>query len=497
MRDYQDIVVGGGISGLTSALLLAKQGRKVALIEAFPLLAPTVRGFKRAGMQFETGVHLLGGLGKGHPLDIYFRHLEIADELKKVPFYKDGYDCFRIEKQEREIRIPYGYDRLRHTLCLEFPAESSAVGKYLDKIKSIFEASPFLNFDIDFSFKSAVHTDATTLKDFLDSITSDCNLKDLLAYQTMLYGPPPAEAMISSHALVAGSYASSCHTVEGGGLAIVKAYEKQLKNYGVDIFCGQRVKKIKNTANREFTEIELADGSRVSADSCIWTAHPATMLECSQDDAFRPAFKKRITELEESPSALILFGIAEKNLPELDRKNIYLWPGGDYGRILGGKEKLADSAVFISASQGQNTSPQAVTAITPFSFEKFSKWSNSSRTKRPQEYIDYKSRLKNEFEQTVFRRCPELSGQVGFVDFATPLTLKDYCASPYGSLYGVAHTASQYNPLPLTKMKGLFLAGQSIIAPGVLGAIVSAYLTSSIACGHEKIHEELRCIHKG
>lgn len=98
MIGYDQIVVGAGISGMTSALLLAKQGFRVALVEAFPLPGPTVRGFNRRGVHFETGIHFIGGMGDGDPLDTYFKHLDIAEKLRKIPFNRDGCDCFRFEK---------------------------------------------------------------------------------------------------------------------------------------------------------------------------------------------------------------------------------------------------------------------------------------------------------------------------------------------------------------------------------------------------------------
>ncbi len=106
MTAYNHIVVGAGISGMTSALLLAKQGYKVALVESFPLPGPTVRGFSRQGVHFETGIHLIGGMGDGDPLDTYFKHLDISDDLVKIPFNEDGCDCFRFEKRTPRSACP-------------------------------------------------------------------------------------------------------------------------------------------------------------------------------------------------------------------------------------------------------------------------------------------------------------------------------------------------------------------------------------------------------
>lgn len=496
MQSYDQIVVGAGISGLTSALLLAKQGYKVALVEVFPLPGPTVRGFSRQGIHFETGIHLIGGLGDKDPLDTYFKHLGIGEDLVKIPFKQDGCDCFRFEKTGREICLPYGYERIRQTLRQSFPAEEKAIDRYLKRIKTIFDSSSFLNFDLDFDLESLAHDETESLRDYLDSISENQKLKDLLSCHALLYGTPPEQAMLSTHALVAGSYFRSSHTIEGGGKALVESYQKQLKKHGVDIYCGRKAIHINHDEEKNFKSLLLDNGSRLHGTICIWSAHPAGMLRCVEDGVFRPVFKRRINELQETVSALILFGIAEIPVEVLQGQNIYLWPESNYNEVLSGKTDMAENAIFISAGQTLGRGKkQSVTAIMPYSFEKFSKWQNSNLKSRPKDYLDVKASIMAEFENQVFTRCPELQGKVEFIDSATPLTLRDYCHSPFGSMYGAAHTISQYNPLPATKIKGLLLAGQSIIAPGVMGAVVSAYLTCGFIYGHEKIHEELRCIY--
>ena len=102
MAQYDHIIVGGGVAGMTSALILAKQGSRIALVEAFPLLAPTIRGFKRKGVQFDTGLHYVGGLGDGHPLDIYFKHLGIADHITQKPYDHNGFDDFIVQKSGKD-----------------------------------------------------------------------------------------------------------------------------------------------------------------------------------------------------------------------------------------------------------------------------------------------------------------------------------------------------------------------------------------------------------
>jgi all-trans-retinol 13,14-reductase len=87
--------------------------------------------------------------------------------------------------------------------------------------------------------------------------------------------------------------------------------------------------------------------------------------------------------------------------------------------------------------------------------------------------------------------CHEFDGEIEIIDGATPLTLRDFSNSPAGSLYGAKHRVGQYNPMSGTRIGGLYLIGQSIVAPGVLGAVISAFLACGSILGHDRLRKEL------
>ena len=78
------VVAGSGITGLTAALLLARQGHNVAVVEAAPRVAPLLRGFWREGLYFDTGFHCGGGLHAGGVLRRWLRALGVEKHLRQI-----------------------------------------------------------------------------------------------------------------------------------------------------------------------------------------------------------------------------------------------------------------------------------------------------------------------------------------------------------------------------------------------------------------------------
>ncbi|GAB4325371.1 MAG: hypothetical protein Kow00127_18100 [Bacteroidales bacterium] len=83
MRDYDKhevIVVGAGISGLTAAISLAREGKQVLLIEKNPVCGGLISSFEKNGFRFDAGPRELVNAGMVKPM---LKELEI--ELTMLP----------------------------------------------------------------------------------------------------------------------------------------------------------------------------------------------------------------------------------------------------------------------------------------------------------------------------------------------------------------------------------------------------------------------------
>ena len=145
---YDCLVIGGGVSGMTSAIIMAKKGYRTAILEKSDSIGPTIRGFERQGLFFDTGFHYTGGLNEGEPLDVFFRYLGLSNKLEKLPFNENGFDAFRCLQPAFDLLFPYGYNRIREKLAQVFQKDLAAIDEYLNAVREAYHSQPYINLDI-------------------------------------------------------------------------------------------------------------------------------------------------------------------------------------------------------------------------------------------------------------------------------------------------------------------------------------------------------------
>jgi all-trans-retinol 13,14-reductase len=490
---YDFLVIGAGVSGITSAIALARNGLRVALLEKADRTAPLLRGFSRQGVQFDTGFHYAGGLGAGGPLDIFFRYLGLSDAITSYPFDERGFDIFSSAAEGFEFRLPTGYDRIRDELCSAFPGERRAVESYLAQVRSICAAMPYQNLDAPVGSEILLQrVFGPTLKETLDALTGNPLLKSLLSMHTLLYGVRSDQVSFAQHAVIVGNYYESARGIRGGGLSLARACDTRLAELGIDVFCGCRVTGISAGADGAFSGVRLSSGEMLSAKNCIATLHPRLLLDLVPEGVFRPAYRKRLTALEETTSAYLSYAVCDKPLPSLAGANRFLLPDAASIHEIGVRP-LGETPLYISGAYRDGESdPGGFIGIFPASFAETAQWAESRPGKRPAQYRQFKEQALERMRRQIERLSPDLAGSVLSLEASTPLTIRDFGDAPLGGLYGVKHMVGQYNPAPATRMKGLYLAGQALVSPGVMGAVLSGLVACGTVLGHEQMRKELK-----
>ena len=220
------------------------------------------------------------------------------------------------------------------------------------------------------------------------------------------------------------------------------------------------------------------------------------------DGVFTPVFTRYMRTPSETPSAYMLFGVSDTPLFPDDGSSLFYCPGTDFSSVFAAGSNPLAGPFYIATRpgtglpRGQRLIEAAgegytVAAIMAGSFAPYLRWQDTVPGERGPAYAAFKTEKLDAFREALCKVCPEIAS-VRFLDGATPLTVRDFTHSPAGSIYGRKHTLMQHNPRPATRVPGLWLAGQSIVAPGVLGAVISAFLTCGYIVGSENLYEALR-----
>lgn len=129
-KAYDSIVVGGGIAGLTATAYLAKEGKKVLLIEKNRETGGLVNSFSRNGFQFDAGVRALLDAGIILPM---LKDLGIKMETVKSPV------SIGIENEIVHVENLESLHEYRNLLKKFYPESSDDIDDLLKTIRRIMK----------------------------------------------------------------------------------------------------------------------------------------------------------------------------------------------------------------------------------------------------------------------------------------------------------------------------------------------------------------------
>ena len=206
-------------------------------------------------------------------------------------------------------------------------------------------------------------------------------------------------------------------------------------------------------------------------------------------------YEKKVDSVEPSSGHACLyigFDDSSKNLGIKDT-NLWVYPSYNHDQnvIDFNKDQNNDFPVlYMSFASSKDPewnknypSKSTMEVIVPSRFENYKQWANKSWRKRGQEYEHYKEELSQRIIKQVYKHCPHLKNKISFYELSTPLSTKSLANYRFGELYGINHTPQRFKQKwlkPKTPIKNLFLSGQDIVTVGLVGALSSGVLTTSV-----------------
>ena len=496
---YDAVIVGGGVSGATCALILSRFGWRVAVVERDAHTTPLLHGFSRSGVNHDTGFHYAGGLGPGEVLERFFRFLGLDRGVEVYPFRSRGFDQIVDQSSMDVVEFSYGERAWRNSLVAAFPNDVVAIERFLRTVLELCDGLPYLNPDKTFGGETLFSpVEDISLQHFVEGLTQNRRLQATLCLHCLLHGTPPDQMPLRLHAGVVGPYCRSVSGIRGGGRSLSQSFAACLHRAGVDLYCGSQVTSLSVDDNGAVATVVLDSGQELAATQVIHTADPRLLLEWLDDRCFRPVYRRRLATLQETQSALILFGQSSHPVASLAGRNLYL-ADLQLGTQLFSASVEQRPLYLSSAGQEQTGYSRGAgtgtIAILPEDSTCCAAWQNSCRGQRPEAYMHYKQLRCDQLLSRIHQVVPEVAHAFEQPFLATPLTLRDYLHYPHGAVYGIGHHLSRYPLQVATRVRGLSLSGQVLAAPGLMGAMIGAFYTCGALVGHQRVAEELRQCH--
>lgn len=121
MQEFDTIIIGSGVGGLSTAICLARAGQKVLVLEQHYVPGGWSHSFTLKGQRFSPGVHYVGQLEEGQSTNELYRGLGIANDMVFFRMNKNAYEHCLIG--DETFDLPAGAENLKKTLSNHFPHE--------------------------------------------------------------------------------------------------------------------------------------------------------------------------------------------------------------------------------------------------------------------------------------------------------------------------------------------------------------------------------------
>ncbi len=474
------VIIGGGFGGLTCALALAKEGKKVTVLEKRPVPGGAFQSFRRHSQRLDTGFHYVGGIGEGevlHPLVTYF-------ELEDLPWQPLDNEFLEVHTHGRTFKLHRGYKAFVEHLSADFPEDKAALMEITDMMLDINRHIYGSILPQHNAFENSLL--GISAKTYLETHFSNPIVRNLLCGQcltTELTDKLPLYSFLQSlNSFIQGSY-----RLKGGGETLINRLVENILHLGGEVLTRKTVNRFDIDDDGNICAAHCTDDTSYKADVVVSTLHPALTInlipECKQ---IRNIYRRRIQRLESTVGMFtVQLEVQPNTIPYLNR-SISIIETDNLWNAPCGKEAPVNTMLINFNVPEEGKFATNIDLLIPMSWDAVSDWEESRLGHRPEEYKAFKRQKAEECIAFALRYVPELKGNIVNYWTSTPLTYRDYTGTQHGSSYGIRKSfdnllgtlVSPVSPLP-----NLYLAGQSLMLHGMLGTAMTSMLTCNIICG--------------
>ena len=481
--DFDVIVVGAGMGGLTAGALLAQSGLKVLVCEQYSAAGGFAHTWTRAGQdgdskpefRFDSGVHDVSGVWNGAPVYGILARLGLGNRIEFKRMHH------RYVKDGEVFDVPPSWSGYVDAMAARYPADVVGIRGALADIHRIFESMYSLASQrsgipgapgtvqglLDFAREHplAVQWMNKPFAELLGAHIANAEARDDLSNLSSYITHSPTSLSVADMVPLFGYYIHGGSYPVGGSGVIAQALVDSITLDGGEVRLNTPVARVL-AEQGVVSGVRLADRQSIHASAVVVNSDFLTAVrELVDTSQWPPAFQHAVDAMEPTGSA---FGV-------------HLGVRGDFAgvppiiHVRHGEQRVG---IVIPSNVDASAAPQGYSTVELLSLmthEQAVTWFDDAHlTDNRQQrfspiYAEKKRLLGDQLVQLAELALPGLRSRIVYSTEASPLTFRRYDWCQDGAIYGKTESAiPTKSPLP-----GLVFASAATHGAGIEAVVIS------------------------
>jgi len=493
MGDFDVVVIGSGLGGMSAACTLSRSGKKVLVLEKHNVPGGYASSFLRGRFEFDASLHQLCGLGtKDNPGPLWglFEGLGINSKVEFVQIP----EFFRCRYPGFDITVPVGRENFVRTMTEAFPDDAEGIKRFID---TMFEfAGESLEFVL--SGKKVAETGDDeylllkqyanlTVNEVLYPMVSDGNARIVLSQFCNYMGQDGSRVAFFGYAMGFSNFVrlGPAH-IKGTSQALSQAMADIVIECGGDVWLNNGARKI-NLSDGRISGVTTENGTEIKCKYVVSNLNPFTtaytLIGAEQTPDW---YLRRIGKWTPGIGTINIFlglDVPHEKLGLLTHELFYVVKTGDWAKLDSESRTRVDYEPFGAGITSYSTSddsfsPPGTSVVVITMGGAGAAWKQLS----PSEYIEAKNRWAEKGLKFLEELVPDIRDHIEVMEVATPLTNMAYSGNPGGSYLGFveARQVPDIERLPFRgPLEGLYFCGAWVdIGGGYLPSLLSGFRAS-------------------
>jgi len=491
-NEFDVIVIGSGMGGMTTATALSRMGHKVLLLEQAQAIGGLTHSFTRDGFTWDVGLHYCGTFG----------HDQLAGRILDwlsggtIEFHSVGtvYDTLHFP-DEFEIFIGRPADAFKMELKEHFPDNVAEIDAYFEALLSGEEASHMVGAEraMPEPFRSAHHWwnkkkiqrwCSRTTGEVIDELISNPKLAAVLSAQWGTYGGKPKEASFAFHATIIGHYLEGAAYPVGGAAAIARGLVPVIEAAGGRARAGTPVSEIL-FKDGNAVGVRTKSGEEINAPIIVSAIGAGeTVKHLLPEEIRQQPWAQEIATFKPSICHFDLFLGFEGDIAQhgATRANHWFYDSWDTNDAIWeatGSGSIPMMFVSFASLKDPTHDPGPSNKHTGdmlvwADWSSVAKFADGGADEHADEWAAFKQSIESRMLELFAEKFPDLAPLIVYHELGTPLATAAFTGHEKGAFYGVETTPRRMLSDALnarTPVPGLFLSGQDVMSPGIAGAL--------------------------